>query len=140
MTEPFAAREPAAVPPPAVRPKLGYEFTGPQEAVIASLSRMMHIVGGASIAFGLLALLGLLNARGVGGLVIFAQSAAMILIGALTFSIGTRFGRITTSIGADINHLMDALGGLRTMYLIQVWAFAILVACLALIILMLVLR
>jgi hypothetical protein len=140
MNDPFAAREPSAQPPAPQRPRLDYEFTGPQEAVIASLSNLMHIVGGATIALGLLALLGLLNARGVGGVVIFGQSAAMILIGALTFRIGSRFGRITTSVGADIRHLMQAIAGLRTMYLIQVWAFAVLMVCVTLLILLLVLR
>jgi hypothetical protein len=140
MNDPFAAREPSAQPPVAQRPRTDYEFTGPQEAVIASLSNLMHLVGAGTIAFGLLALLGLLNARGVGGVVIFGQSAAMILIGTLTFSIGTRFGRITSSVGADIRHLMEAIAGLRTMYLIQVWAFAILIVCVVLLVVLVAMR
>ena len=140
MSDPFAAREPAAAPTPVRRPAPEYEFSVKQETVIASLANLMHIVGAGTIAFGALSLLGLLNARGVGGAVILGQGAAMILIGSLTFMIGSRFGRITSSIGADIGHLMEALSGLRTMYLIQVWALAILVACLVLLIGLLVLR
>ncbi len=140
MNDPYAAREPATVAPPARRVTPEYEFTGPQETVIASLSNLMHIVGAGTIAFGALGLLGLLTARGVGGVVIFGQSAAMILIGSLTFVIGTRFGRISSTMGADIRHLMTAIAGLRTMYLIQVWAFAILIVCLVLLIGLLVLR
>lgn len=140
MNDPFAAREPSAAPPSAQRPRTDYEFSGAQEAVIASLSNLMHIVGAGTIAFGLLALLSLLNARGIGGVVIFGQSAAMILIGTLTFRIGTRFGRIASSVGADIRHLMEAIAGLRTMYLIQVWAFGVLVVCIVLLIGLLMLR
>jgi hypothetical protein len=140
MNDPFAAREPAVAPAPVRRPSPEYEFSAKQEAVIASLSNLMHIVGAGTVAFGVLGLLGLLNARGVGGVVILGQAAAMILIGSLTFVIGTRFGRITNTIGADIGHLMEALAGLRTMYLIQVWAFAILIVCLLLLIGLLVLR
>jgi hypothetical protein len=140
MNDPFAAREPSAQPPTPQRPRTDYEFTGPQEAVIKSLSNLMHLVGAGTIAFGVLALFGLLNARGVGGVVIFGQSAAMILIGSLTFMIGSRFGRITTSVGADIRHLMEAIAGLRTMYLIQVWSIGIVFGCVLLLILVLVLR
>lgn len=140
MNDPFAAREPATAPPPVQRPRTDYEFTGPQEVVIASLANLMHLVGAGTIALGLLGLAGLLNARGVGGVVILAQSAAMLLIGTLTFRIGTKFGRITTSVGADIRHLMDAIAGLRTIYLVQVWAFGILLVCIVLLILLIVVR
>lgn len=129
MNDVTAARGPVA--PVLPRPGLGYEFNPMQEAAIASLSRLMHIVGAASVVFALLGLLALRGAHGAGGIVILAQSTAMIVIGILTFSVGTRFGRIASSSGADIKHLMEAIGGLRTMYLIQVWAIVAIVAIVA---------
>lgn len=140
MSDPFQAREPSTHLPPPVRPKSDYEFSGSQELVIGSLSRLMHFVGGATIAFGLLSLLGMLNARGVGGLVILFQAAAMILVGSLTFVIGSRFGKIPESVGADIAHLMNALAGMRTLYLIQAWAIGVMMVLLGLLVALLILR
>lgn len=139
MNEPFAAREPSAELPAAIRAK-PYEFTGPQEATISSLANLMHIVGAANIALGLLSLLSLMNARGIGGVVILGQAAAMLLMGSITWVVGSRFKRISDTIGSDIAYLMNALGGLRTLYLVQVWALGILLVCLALLILLLILR
>ncbi len=53
--------------------------------------------------------------------------------------VGTRFGRITTSKGTDIDHLMDALRGLRTMYLLQAWSLGLVAVILILLVLVLVL-
>lgn len=39
MNEIFAAREPSAAPPPTVRPA-PFEFSGPQEALFTSLSKL----------------------------------------------------------------------------------------------------
>ena len=40
----------------------------------------------------------------------------------------------------DIMHPMEAIAGLRTMYLIQVWAFAVLVVCVVLLVVLVAMR
>jgi hypothetical protein len=123
MSEPFAAREPLVVPPRPVRPP-GYEFTGPQDAIVVSLGRLMRIVGGSGVGFGALLLIAAFAVRG-NPLVLMIQAGLMIAIGALTWRVGGRFRRIADTAGNDIAHLIDALLGLRTIYLVQVWALAI---------------
>lgn len=131
MNDPFAAREPSATPPAPRRPTpADYEFNPRQEQTIASLARLMQVIGGASILFGALALLALLGSRS-NALVVLIQSGLMIAIGGLTFSVGARFYRIRDSVGRDIAHLMDALNGLRTIYLVQAWVLGIALAFLA---------
>jgi hypothetical protein len=125
MNDPFAAREPMAAPPPAVRhTPADYEFSPTQERTIASLARLMQIIGGASMLFGVLALLALFGSRS-NALVVIIQSALMITIGALTLKVGGSFDRIRASIGSDIKHLMTALQGLRTIYLVQAWVLGL---------------
>lgn len=131
MNDPFAAREPSATPPVPNRPApASYEFSPVQEQTISSLARLMQVIGGTSILFGALALLALLGSRS-NALVVLVQSSLMITIGGLTFSVGGRFYRIRDSVGRDITHLMDALAGLRTIYLVQAWALGIALVFLA---------
>lgn len=139
MNDPFAARDPAPAPPPAARPR-PYEFSAAHEAIIASLANLMHIVGAANIALGALSVFAAFGSRGAGAVVVLGQAAAMLLIGSLTWIVGTRFKRISDSVGNDISNLMDALGGLRTMYLVQVWALGLLLGAMALLIGVLMLR
>ncbi len=129
MNEIFAAREPSAAPPPPVRPA-PFEFSGPQEALFTSLSKLMRFVGGASIVFGLLALLTLLQARG-NALVVLIQATLMVAMGWLTMSAGGSFRQVSETSGRDISHLMEALTRLRTIYLFQVWMLALALVFLA---------
>lgn len=129
MSTTFEAREPSAVPPVARLPT-PFEFSAPQEMLIGSLGRLMRIVGVVSLAFGLLVgVLGLI-ARG-NGLVALVQAGIMVAIGLLTYSAGSRFGRVAETTGRDIAHLMEALDRVRTIYLVQVWLLGIALALLA---------
>ena len=101
MSDVFAAREPMAQPPPPVRPA-PYEFTAPQEALIASLARLMRLVGGASMGFGgFLALAAFAGSGNV--LVVLIQSGLMIMIGALTWSVAGRFAQIPRTQGRGLS-------------------------------------
>ncbi len=129
MSEIFAAREPSASPPPPVRPA-AFEFNVLQEALIASLAKLMHIAGGASVVFGAILLLALLQ-KPANALVVLIQSALMIVVGGLTWSAGSRFRQVSDTVGHDISHLMEALDRLRTVFLIQVWVLGIALVFLA---------
>lgn len=129
MSDLFSAREPSASPPPPVRP-VPFEFNVPQEALIASLANLMRFVGGASVLVGAILLLALLQ-NPANALVVLIQSALMIVLGALTWSAGSRFRQVSETSGRDITHLMDALDRLRTIFLIQVWALIIALVFLA---------
>ncbi len=107
-----------------------YEFTLPQNATIASLARYMRLAGIALVTFGVVQLAaGVLAARNAPGL--FVQGTVSLVLGALSIGIAARFRRIVDSRGRDIGHLMDALGGLRLMYAIQVWTIAIAIVLIA---------
>jgi hypothetical protein len=123
MNDPYAAREPSAVPPVPNRPA-PFEFSAPQEMLISSLARLMKIAGAASAGFGAILLLALLQ-NPPNALVLLIQSALMIAVGVLTWSAGARFRQVSDTTGRDIALLMDALDRLRTIYLIQVWALVI---------------
>lgn len=134
MNATFEAREPSAAPPPPRLPAAapGYEFSAAQEVLIASLARLMRIVGGVSVAFGaLVVVLGLM--AGGNGVAAFVQGALMLVIGVLTFAAGGRFAQVAETTGRDIALLMEALDKLRTLYLVQVWMLGIALAMLALV-------
>lgn len=111
---------PVAVPVPGGP----YEFTLAQNETIASLARYMRLAGVALIVFGVVQLVGaFVVARS--GWSLFVQGAVSLVLGVLAIGIAGRFRRIVDSRGRDIGHLMDALGGLRVMYAIQVWTVAV---------------
>jgi hypothetical protein len=126
MNQPFAARDPSPAPPPPVRPA-PFEFSAPQEALFASLARVMRLVGGASAGFGGLLLLALF-VNPANALVALVQGGLMLAIGLLTWSAAGAFQQVADTTGRDIQHLMDALGRLRTIYLVQAWTLAIALA------------
>ncbi|HVF33780.1 MAG TPA: hypothetical protein VND91_00480 [Candidatus Saccharimonadia bacterium] len=126
---------PVAVPVPGGP----YEFTLAQNETIASLARYMRLAGIALLAFGVIQIVaGFLAERG--GIALFIQGALSLVLGALAISIAGHFRRIVDSHGRDIRHLMDALGRLRVMYAIQVWAIAAGAALIAIVIVVALLR
>jgi len=141
-TPPPAATTPEHAAPPAPIPPskpTGYEFTPSQEQQIGTLATYMRIVGIISIVFALLQLVVAFMGRG-SPLAAVLEAAVGIVVGTLTISIAGRFRQITETRGRDIAHLMDALGGMRLMYLIQLWVVGIAIAFLALLLLAVLMR
>lgn len=60
-----------------------------------------------------------------GGIASLIQAALALVIGGFTLQAAGAFRRIVDTRGDDIFHLMNALGALRTLYLIQVILFCI---------------
>jgi hypothetical protein len=118
---------------------MAYEFTPEQERSIGKLAGSMSVVGGFMIFVALLGLVGIAfmayQLRGVleraeltpefvqvVGLPLVAPSInvlILVLFGLLTRRAAGYFKMIVETEGEDIEHLMGALGSLRTLYGVQ---------------------
>lgn len=100
-----------------------YEFTPEQNGLLAGLVFRMRSVGGA-----LLLLSGLLAARAIlgeasGDVLAMAAAIAFAVIGLWSIRAAAALRRITKTEGADLAHLMRALGALQSLYEVQLWVF-----------------
>ncbi|MBI3910510.1 MAG: hypothetical protein HY320_06185 [Armatimonadetes bacterium] len=121
--EPLEPAAPDVTPPQASPPvPTPYEFDAEQSKLIAGLGELMRDVGAFVVLIGVLhgVVGGLLTvAQRRSGLVFLVQAVVAILIGLWTRSAGEHFQRITTTAGADMQHLMNALAELRRIYSLQ---------------------
>lgn len=100
-----------------------YEFDRGQNALLGDLGSKMQFVGLFAIVIGSLVIVGSIltaNARpfNLGPLI---SGILYIALGAWTRSAGTSFREVVTTKGADITHLMDALGDVRRVYTLFYW-------------------
>ncbi|MBW2459603.1 MAG: hypothetical protein JRI68_34230 [Deltaproteobacteria bacterium] len=106
-----------------------YEFTSAQNEVFSQLQLLMKITAAAQFIASLTACIALWRPAQLlpteVGLVLAAIVALPIVVGLWTFRAATHFKRIVDTRGADIDHLMRALGELRKLYLLQVGLFAL---------------
>src|SRR5262245_29520314 len=96
-----------------------YEFDDAQNQTIARLARSMQTVGFVMMFFGVLGLLGFALMFVEGGFYNYAnplESAVLALFGFWTRRAGNSFEAIVRTQGADVRHLMSALGDLGKMY------------------------
>jgi len=111
-------------PPPAGPPEAPqFEFNAEQNALMGDLGAKMQFVGTFAIVIGVLGLIGgvlVLNTRAFnpGALIL---SLLDIAVGAWIRSAGGAFREVVQTRGADITHLMDALGDLRRVAALFYW-------------------
>lgn len=122
-----AASEP---PPPPGPPQ--YEFNAEQNALMGDLGAKMQFVGTFAIVIGVLGLVGgvmVLNTRAFnpGALIL---SLLDIAVGAWIRSAGGAFREVVQTRGADVTHLMDALGAVRRVVALFYWIGIIAIALL----------
>jgi len=99
------------------------EFTPEQNVVLVRLAQRMRAVGIALMV--LAALLGLRATLGADELGLLAVQAGIVLgfTGFWSVRAATELSRVATTEGADMSHLMNALGEIRKLYELQFWIF-----------------
>ena len=109
-----------SVPPPSPPT---WEFTPAQDAILARLASRMRFVGIALI--GLAALLAGWSMFGTAQGDMIAMQAAIVLglTGVWSARGAAAFGRVARTRGADMLHLMRALGEIARLYELQYWVF-----------------
>lgn len=103
-----------------------WEFTPGQNLVLSRLAQRMRVVGLALM--GLAVLLGLRAALGGGDMIsLLAVQAAIVLAftGYWSVRASAEFGRVATTAGADVAHLMAALTAIHRLYALQFWIFLV---------------
>lgn len=107
----------------------GYEFTSTQNAVFSRLQLLMKITAAAQFAASLVACGSLWRPIQLlpweVAAVLVAIVALPVLVGIWTFRAAAHFRSIVDTKGADIDHLMRALGELQKLYMLQVGLFAL---------------
>ena len=121
-----------AVSPPVVVIPTTYEFTQKQNALVRALATRMRLVGA-----GLLAVAVMLLAVAVFGRVdvpslLTVLGVVLGCIGFWSIRAAVEMRAIVRTRGADIPHLIRALGELRKLYDVQLWVIAALVLLVAL--------
>jgi hypothetical protein len=109
----------------------GHEFTAEQNKVISRLATRMFWAGLVQIVFGCLQLVGNCSVQSGGGEYKAVASAGpfyliIVIVGALLIGASRSFKRIVTTQGADVRHLMSALGSLSKAALVEIISFVIL--------------
>lgn len=99
------------------------EFTPEQNVVLLRLAQRMRAVGIALMV--LAALLALRAVLGADELGMLAIQAGIVLgfTGFWSVRAATELSRVATTEGADMSHLMSALGEIRKLYELQFWIF-----------------
>lgn len=115
------------------KPPGQYEFNAEQNALMGDLGAKMQFVGMFAVVIGALVLMGgvlTVNAapRNPGA---FIAGLLYIALGAWTRSAGSAFRDVVETRGADITHLMEALGDVRRIYTLFTWICIIAIALLA---------
>lgn len=107
-------------PPP---PRGQYEFDREQNALLGDLGSKMQFVGMFAIVIGSLVLVGGVLAANSEAFNpgAFISGLLYIAIGAWTRSAGASFRDVVTTKGADITHLIEALGDVRRVYTLFYW-------------------
>jgi hypothetical protein len=102
-----------------------WEFTPEQSVIMARLAQRMRVVGIALMA--LAALLGLRAAFGGDAIGLLAVQAGIVLgcTGYWSVRAATELSRVVTTAGADVTHLMAALGEIRKLYELPFWLFLV---------------
>ena len=99
------------------------EFTPEQNVVLDRLAQRMRVVGIALMV--LAALLGVRAMLGGDVLGMLAIQAGIVLgfTGFWSVRAAAELSRVATTEGADMSHLMNALGEIRKLYELQFWIF-----------------
>jgi hypothetical protein len=108
-----------------------YEFTEGQNEVFSKLGGAMRFVGVIATVAGLIqagSALMSLQGKDVGAAISTTAIAVLLfVIGAWTIKASRHVTAIVTTRGNDIAHLMSAMGNLTRLYVLQKWAFALLI-------------
>jgi hypothetical protein len=98
-----------------------YEFTPEQNIIVAHLATRMKIVGG--VLFALAVLVGAQSFLSFGTANVPGLEIGIILglVGYWSGRAGAALEKVVTTQGADISHLMRALGEIRKLYELQFW-------------------
>lgn len=129
-----------------------YEFTPEQNKVIDDLSSGMRVVGFVSMLAGVLYLVGFIGA--LIHAIRFPDGAAQVVLLGLamlfflsqakwTDNAAREFGKVTSTTGQDISHLMQALDNLRKLYsmiatIIKVYLLFVLIGVIAMLVMLIV--
>lgn len=100
-----------------------WEFTAQQTFLLSRLAQRMRAVGMALMV--LAALLGLRATLGGDAIGLLAVQAGLVLgfTGFWSVRAAAELSRVATTDGADMTHLMGALGEIRKLYELQFWIF-----------------
>jgi hypothetical protein len=100
-----------------------WEFTPQQTFLLSRLAQRMRAVGLALMV--LAALLGLRAALGGDAIGLLAVQAGLVLgfTGFWSVRAAAELSRVATTDGADMTHLMGALGEIRKLHELQFWIF-----------------
>jgi hypothetical protein len=101
----------------------GYEFSPEQNVVIGSLATNMTLVGVVSLIGGGLLIMAGCVLLAKGGATVVLQGIVGLVVGGFTVQAAGAFRQIVDSREDDIDHLMTALGALRSLYRLQVIVF-----------------
>jgi hypothetical protein len=104
-----------------------YEFNEQQNTQLAKLATSMTFVGVMMIVLGVICGLSVLAGE-VSGVI---TGVLYVLIGVWTRSAGQSLRSIVDTEGNDISHLMDAIGNLGKLYLLQKWLVILAIIALA---------
>jgi len=99
------------------------EFTPEQNVIMVRLAQRMRAVGIALMV--LAAMLAVRASLGADELGLLAVQAGIVLgfTGFWSVRAATELSRVATTDGADLSHLMNALGEIRKLYELQFWIF-----------------
>ena len=102
-----------------------WEFTPQQNFMLGRLAQRMRVVGIALMV--LAALLGLRAALGGDAIGLLAVQAGIVLglTGFWSVRAAAELSSVVTTAGADMDHLMGALGEIRKLYELQFWIFLV---------------
>ena len=110
-----------------------YEFSQEQQRIIGGVGSSMRIVGLVLLVVGgLCALIAVLSGNnGQSGTSLVGsgiQGMLALTIGTFTWNAGSAFRRIVSTQGNDLEHLMEAMGDLGSLYRLQlvVWVITML--------------
>lgn len=114
-----------------------YEFSTSQNELIGDLGKKMNFVGILMIIGAVLTLI-----SGIVGLVTGArqgmfdfssliQGVFLLITGLWTRNAAQAFNRVVSTVGADIENMLGALGELRKLYTLQYWLIIIVLIALA---------
>lgn len=111
----------------------GYEFSTLENRKFTRLAGAMQMVALLEMAGALMAAYlaapaawhALAARRPLGTLLPIASVLVPLLVGGWTFRAGAHLRLIVRTQGDDIRHLMDAVGQLTTLYLLQLWLFVV---------------
>ncbi len=111
----------------------GYEFSALENQKFTRLAGAMQLVALLEMAGALLAVYlaapaawhALAARRPLATLLPIASVLVPLLVGGWTFRAGAHLRLIVRTQGDDIRHLMDAVGQLTKLYLLQLWLFVV---------------